>query len=79
MNKTLMMPGADVPLGEAAERALREYENARILDALRSAGTTGEKILRAAALSFMRGLEVGRSARMADDTAADGGTEKQPA
>ena len=71
-DNTLMMPGADVPLGEAAERALREYENARILDALRSAGTTGEKILRAAALSFMRGLEVGRSARMADDTAADG-------
>ena len=77
-NNTLMMPGADVPLGEAAERALHE-ENAQVLNALRSAGTTGEKILCAAALSFMRGLEVGRSARMADDTAADGGTEKQPA
>ena len=51
----------------------------RMVDTLRSAGTTGEKILRAAALSFARGLEVGRSARMADDTAADGGKEKQPA
>ena len=50
-----------------------------MIDALRGAGTTGEKILRAAALSFARGLEVGRSARMADDTAADGGKEKQPA
>ena len=44
----------------------------RMVDTLRSAGTTGEKILRAAALSFLRGLEVGRSAKMADDTAADG-------
>ena len=44
----------------------------RMVDTLRSAGTTGEKIVRAAAFSFMRGLEVGRSARMADDTAADG-------
>ena len=43
-----------------------------MIDALRSAGTTGEKILHAAAFSFMRGLEVGRSAKMADDTAADG-------
>lgn len=51
----------------------------RMVDTLRSAGTTGEKILRAAALSFARGLEVGRSARMADDAAADGGKEKQPA
>ena len=50
-----------------------------MIDALRSAGTTGEKILCAAALSFMRGLEVGRSARMADDTAADDCKEKQPA
>ena len=76
---TLTMPDVNAPLGEASEKALREYENARILDALRSAGTTGEKILRAAALSFLRGLEVGRSARMADDTVADGGKEKQPA
>lgn len=38
---------------------------------------TGEKILRAAALSFMRELEVGRSAKVADDTAADGA--QQPA
>ena len=51
----------------------------RMVDTLRSAGTTGEKILRAAAFSFMRGLEVGRSAKVADDTAADGGKEKQPA
>ena len=43
-----------------------------MIDDLRSAGTTGEKILRAAALSFARGLEVGRSAKVADDTAADG-------
>lgn len=50
-----------------------------MIDALRSAGTTGEKILRAAAFSFMRGLEVGRSAKVADDTAADDGKEKQPA
>ncbi|WP_314826082.1 hypothetical protein [Selenomonas noxia] len=50
----------------------------RMVDTLRSAGTTGEKILRAAALSFLRGLEVGRSAKMADVTAADGGKEKQP-
>ena len=76
---TLTTPEMNTPLGEHSERALREYENARLLDALRSAGTTGEKILRAAALSFARGLEVGRSARMADDTAADGGKEKQPA
>ena len=70
-NNTLMMPGADVPLGEAAERALHE-ENEQVLNVLRSAGTTGEKILRAAALSFLRGLEVGRSAKTADDTVADG-------
>ena len=50
----------------------------RMVVTLRSAGTTGEKILRAAALSFLRGLEVGRSAKMADVTAADGGKEKQP-
>lgn len=49
----------------------------RMIDALRSAGTTGEKILRAAALSFLRGIEVGRSARMADDAVADGA--QQPA
>ena len=48
-----------------------------MIDALRSAGTTGEKILRAAALSFLRGIEVGRSARMADDAVADGA--QQPA
>ena len=35
--------------------------------------------LNLAALSFARRLEVGCSARMADDTAADGGKEKQPA
>ena len=75
-DNTLMMPGVDVPLGEEAERALHE-ENAQVLNALRSAGTTGEKILRAAALSFMRGLEVGRSAKVADDTAAAGA--QQPA
>ena len=51
----------------------------RMVDILRSAGTTGEKLLRVAAFSFLRGLEIGRSARMADDTAADGGKEKQPA
>ena len=51
----------------------------RMVDTPRSAGTTGEKILRAAAFSFMRGLEVGRSAKVADDIAADGGKEKQPA
>ena len=55
------------------------FSTPHMIDALRSAGTTGEKILRAAALSFARGLEVGRSARMADNTAADGGKEKQPA
>ena len=38
----------------------------RMIDALRSAGTTGEKILRAAALSFARGLEVGRDAKDED-------------
>ena len=43
------------------------FSTPHMIDALRSAGTTGEKILRAAALSFARGLEVGRSARMADD------------
>ncbi|EJP28342.1 hypothetical protein HMPREF1147_1697 [Selenomonas sp. FOBRC9] len=42
-------------------------------------GQGGEKILRAAAFSFMRGLEVGHSAKVADDTAADDGKEKQPA
>nr|WP_315409866.1 hypothetical protein [uncultured Selenomonas sp.] len=65
--QALTMPGAHTPLGEASERALREYENARLLDAFRSAGTTGEKILRAAALSFARGLEVGRAARDEDE------------
>ena len=49
-----------------------ESSGERMLAALKSAGTTGEKILRAAALSFAQGLEVGRSARMADDAAADG-------
>lgn len=44
----------------------------RMVDTLRSAGTTGEKILRVAAFSFLRGLEIGRSAKVADDTAADG-------
>ena len=53
------------------------FSTPHMIEALRSAGTTSEKILRAAALSFAQGLEVGRSARMADDTAADGGTEKQ--
>ena len=65
--QALTTPGARAPLGEASERALREYENARLLDALRSAGTTGEKILRAAAISFARGLEVGRAAKAADE------------
>ena len=64
-------------LGVAGEP--HEDATAHLIEVLRSAGTTGEKILRAAALSFARGLEVGRSARMADDTAADGGKEKQPA
>ena len=50
-----------------------------LIDVLRSAGTTGEKIVRAGTFSFMRGVDVGRAARMADDAAADGGTEKQPA
>ena len=50
-------------------------------EVLRSAGTTGEKILSAAALSFMRGLEVGRSARMVDENVRSGAemAEKQPA
>ena len=56
-----------------------ESSGERMLAALKSAGTTGEKILRAAAFSFMRGLEVGRSAKVADDAVADGGKEKQPA
>lgn len=43
------------------------YSVERMIDALRSAGTTGEKILRAAALSFARGLEVGRAARDEDE------------
>ena len=30
-------------------------------------------------LHYGKGLEVGRSAKVADDTAADGGKEKQPA
>ena len=64
-------------LGVAGEP--HEDATAHLIEVLRSAGTTGEKILRAAALSFARGLEVGRSARMADDTAADDGKEKQPA
>ena len=38
-----------------------------MIDALRSAGTTGEKILRAAALSFARGMEVGRAAKDEDE------------
>ena len=44
-----------------------------MLAALKSAGTTGEKILRAAALSFAQGLEVGRAARDEDED------EKKPA
>lgn len=43
------------------------FSTPHMIEALRSAGTTGEKILRAAALSFMRGLEVGRSAKDEDE------------
>lgn len=46
-----------------------ESSGERMLAALKSAGTTGEKILRAAALSFARGLEVGRAARDEDEDA----------
>ena len=55
------------------------FSTPHMIEALRSAGTTGEKIVRAGTFSFMRGVDVGRAAQMADDTAADGGTEKQPA
>ena len=44
-----------------------ESSGERMLAALKSAGTTGEKILRAAALAFARGLEVGRAAKAADE------------
>ena len=43
------------------------FSTPHMIEALRSAGTTGEKILRAAALSFARGLEVGRAARDEDE------------
>ena len=66
-------------LGVAGEP--HEDATAHLIEVLRSAGTTGEKILRAAALSFARGLEVGRSARMADESARGSAemAEKQPA
>ena len=54
---------------EQLEFPSEPYESSgeRMLAALKSAGTTGEKILRAAALSFARGLEVGRAARDEDE------------
>ena len=54
-----------------------ESSGERMLAALKSAGTTGEKILRAAALSFARGLEVGRAARDEDEDEDE--DEKKPA
>ena len=55
------------------------FSTPHMIDALRSAGTTGEKIVRAGTFSFMRGVDVGLAARMADDAATDGGKEKQSA
>lgn len=43
------------------------FSTPHMIEALRSAGTTGEKILRAAALSFARGMEVGRAAKDEDE------------
>lgn len=66
-------------LGVAGEP--HEDATAHLIEVLRSAGTTGEKIVRAGAFSFLRGVAVGRAARMADES-AQGGTEmaeKQPA
>ena len=61
------------PLG--IEKEPYEYSTPNLIEALRSEGTAGEKIVRVAALSFAQGIEAGRSARMADDT----GKDAQPA
>ena len=62
-------------LGVAGEP--HEDATAHLIEVLRSAGTTGEKIVRAGAFSSLRGVAVGRAARMADESAADGA--QQPA
>ena len=66
-------------LGVAGEQ--HEDATAHLIEVLRSAGTTGEKIVRAGAFSFLRGVAVGRAARMADESARGGAemAEKQPA
>lgn len=54
---------------EQAEILSEPYESSaeRMFAVLKREGTTGEKILQAAALSFARGLEVGRAAKAADE------------
>lgn len=57
-------------LGVAGEP--HEDATAHLIEVLRSEGTTGEKIVRAGAFSFLRGVAVGRAARMADESAQVG-------
>ena len=70
-------------MNQNTQRIVRENEPYEVsgdcmVEALRSAGTTGEKILHAAALSFAQGIIVGRSARMADETADVDQTQNSP-